>query len=384
LKTDVALVIGDRRYRGWSAVRVTRGIDAIAGAFELSIFERWSGQQAPWPIFEGDACSILLAGETLITGFVDKVDLALGPGEHSITISGRDATGDLVDCSARLDRWEFRNTDVLALARKIAAPYGISVSLQPGLPASTYTNKKKHSIDPGDSAANAIETACRIPGLLPVSDGLGGLVLVQAGNTRCPTELVEGENILAGRASFDLTNRFRTYFVLGSHSGVDSQWRDQNTEDPSLDDSASAVERVTSVRGSAQDPNVRTGRVLFVRPESSVTATQARTRAQWEATVRAARGVVASVTVQGWVTGDDKPWPTNSVVRVRSSSLRLNGDMLVIRATHNLGPDGSTTQLDLGLKDSFKPQPEIPPSSGLWTDVSRGVPKPTGSVWKKP
>jgi prophage tail gpP-like protein len=34
--------------------------------------ERWAGQKVRWPIVEEDACTLVVDGETLITGFVDQ------------------------------------------------------------------------------------------------------------------------------------------------------------------------------------------------------------------------------------------------------------------------------------------------------------------------
>lgn len=343
-------------YGGWKAVRVTRGIETISGSFELSVSEKWEAESKPWPIREGDECQILIDNVPVITGYVDKRSVSISGGDHIVSVSGRDKTGDLVDCSADLSKWEFNKTPVLELAKKIARPFGISVSLQSGVDAGAAPSKV--SIDPGDSAFEAIEKACRPAALLPVSDGQGGLLLTRAGASRATTELVLGQNILDCSADFDSSGRFQTYKVLAQAKGSDEV------------NGASA----SSVKATAQDMTVkRSARVLVVRAEGSMTTAQATKRAQWEATVRAARSDSVSVTVQGWQQGDGKLWPINAFVRLRAPALEIDADLLITQITHTLDESGTITQLSLKRPDAFKPQPEIAKTSNHWKEIVKGV-----------
>jgi prophage tail gpP-like protein len=353
----IGLRVNGLEYGGWKSARVTRSIEAIAGSFELSVSERWDGQDKPWPIIEEDECVLVLENTPVIVGYVDKRSLSYGPKEHTLSVSGRDQTGDLVDCSAILDKWEFRNVSALTLAERIAEPFGISVSLQEGvvLPKSPA----KFSVDPGESAFDVIEKACRTAGLLAVSDGSGGLLLTRTGSARATTELVRGQNILAASAEFDAAARFRHYRVLGQHQGTDE-----------LSGTSAAA-----VKGTAEDLNVRrSARSLLIRPEGNVTQAQAKVRAQWEATVRAARADAVSITVQGWTQADGTLWPINALARVRDSFLGIDGDLLITQAAYSVGPEGTTTELTLKRPDSFKPEATITTqSTGLWKEISRGV-----------
>ena len=354
----ISLKVNGRAYGGWKRASVTRSIEAASGVFSLEVSDRWTGQEVAWPINEEDECSLWLEDQRVITGYVDKLDLSFGSEDHTIGVAGRDKVGTLIDCSAVLDQWEFKRLSVLKFAQKVAEPYGVSVTLQPFLvepppPA-------KISIDPGDSALEAIERACRLAGLLPISDGAGGLVLVRAGDDHCVTALVEGENILRGSASFDASQRHRTYLVLGQHRGSDEL----------------NGEQAASIKGFAEDQNVRrTARTLLIRPEGNVTPKQATDRAAWEASFRAAQGDTVTITVQGWTQATGVLWPVNSLVTVRSPSLRVSGDMLITETTFEVGESGTTTELTLRSPAAFSTEPVITPaaSSGLWKEIAGGV-----------
>jgi prophage tail gpP-like protein len=356
---ELRLIVNGVRYAGWKTAQVTRGVEAISGGFALSVSERWGGQDEPWPIVEGDECKLFIGDVPVITGYVDRRSPSYTADDHTLAVSGRDATGDLVDSSALLDRWEFLGVSLLTFAKRICDPFGIEVELQAGLglpkPAAKLT------IDPGDTAFEALERACRLAAVLPVSDGLGGLLLTRTGSARCTTALVQSENILGAGADYDASGRFRRYVVLGQRPGSDS-------------DSGASV---AAVKGEAQDLNVgRAARTLVIRAEGAVTTEYARRRAEWDAKVRAARGDAVSVRVQGWTEGDGTLWPVNALVPVRSAWLGIDGEMLITQATYSLdGNGGTTTELALRRPDAFLPEPVVIKggSGGLWKELSGGV-----------
>lgn len=340
---DVALRVNGQEYAGWKSARVTRGIEAVAGGFELSVSDRWAGSAA-WQIVEEDECTLALGGEVVLTGYVDRREAVIDAGAHSLTVAGRDRAGALVDCSAVLTKWEFLNTPLLTFAKRVCAPFNVSVSLQSGLTAPRAAGKL--SIDPGDSAFDALERACRLAGVLPVSDGRGGLVLTRTGSSRCTTALVEGENLKAASVSVDASGRFARYVVRGQQGGTDALFGEQ----------------AAAVQATARDAGVRRSeRVLLVRPEGPVTVAQAKTRAEWEATVRAARGVTVTATVQGWAQASGALWPVNALVKVVSPTLGLDGEFLVTSATYSLDDStGTTTELTLRMPGAFTPEPVVP------------------------
>lgn len=364
---EFALRVNGREYRGWKRVSFTRGIEAASGRFELGVTDRWSGQSQPWPIREEDECVLVFDGRPLLTGYVDSRSMSYSADGRSVSVSGRDRAGALVDCSAVLDKWEFKNAPLLTLARKIGKPFNVSVSAPDVLDASARIDKL--SIDPGDTAFVALERACRMVGLLPISDGLGGLVLTRPGSARAFTELVEGQNILSASADYSGVDRFRTYRVLGQRQGSD-------------DASGKAV---AAVKGEAADETVRRAeRVWLIRAEGGITTAQAKRRAEWEATVRAARGYAVDITVQGWTQGDGSLWPINALTRVRSPWLELDTDMLIVEATYSLdNSSGTITRLSLRRPDAYLPEPAIKPAKAKpgkvtspWSELQGGVTAP--------
>lgn len=359
----IKLIVNGRIYTGWTSARISRSIEQAAGSFSLAVSERWAGREAPWPIGEGDACVVKIGDERVITGWIDKRSPSFDAGSHGVTISGRDTTSDLVDCSADLTSQQFAKLGLVDLAEKLCAPYDISVIVQAGLVIedSPAKRKKKTAANPGEHAWAVLEQACRAAGVLAYSDGSGNLVLSRAGSSRCVVDLAEGVNLLQGSAEYDVSGRFRTYEVVGQHQGADDLYGT----------SAAAV------KGSASDPSIRAVRKLVVKAEHSVTTDSANKRAAWESAVRAARGDQVNVVVQGW---RQKPgmsvWPINALVSVRSPVLGVKGDMLVTAVAHEISDStGTTTAITLRRPDAFRPELTITSErvAGYWKELVGGV-----------
>jgi prophage tail gpP-like protein len=336
--SDVVLLVNGRRYGGWKGVTITRSIESIAGSFELEVTDRWSGQDAPWAIVEEDACRVEIDGQVVLDGFVDRRRLSLDGGDRSMSVSGRDRAAALVDCSAILDRWTFRNVNILSLASEIAGRFGVETSLQAGVTLPDRPNKIV--INPGDSAFQAIERAAQVAGVIVVSDGAGGIVLTRSGTGRA-APLMLGDNVLSASVEYDFTERFSRYVVSTQAAGTDT---------------ASAA--ATRIRSDARDEEVRrTDRVLMVRPESGVTVADARRLADWEARIRAARSETVNIAVQGWQQPSGALWPINAIANVSAKAIGVDGDMLISQATYALVEGGETTLMRLVRPDAFTPEP---------------------------
>ncbi len=344
-------------FRGWKAVRVTRTIEALSGSFDFAATDRPNADRKAWyGVMPEDRCQVLLGDEVVLTGYVDRRSVSYSKDEHSIGLAGRDAAASLVDCSARPG--EFWGVKLLDFARRLAEPFGVRVEIQAPL---SPVVPGRFTIDAGESAWNALERACRAAGILSVSDGQGGILLTSTGTSRCKTELVEGKNILSASTESDATGLYRDYEVIAQHPGTDDFCGDATA----------------SVRGSAKDPNVqRAERLLIVHAESAMTPELAKRRAEWEAIVRAARGTVATVRVQGWTqgpAGDGALWPVNALVHLRSPMLGVDGDVLISQATYTLDSSGgTTTELSLKRRDAFTPEPQVP-HDGAWAELRGGV-----------
>lgn len=375
---SVSLTVAGKEHFGWKRGTITRSMESIAGSFDLEISTRWAGSAQELLIFEEEECVLKVLGQPVITGFVDKRTVGHDAKTKTFKVSGRDAAGALVDCSAQLPSLVYRSTPVLDLANKICGRYGVTVSLPPGLTVK-LPPRDKLAVNPGDSAHSALEKMCRMIGLLPISDGRGGVLLTQAGTARISTKLQcitpaagqlppPGNNILKATAEYDYKGRFREYLCLAANAAKVPK----KSNAAAAKATAKATVAARKSRGQAFDEVVqRANRLLIINPEDGADKAYADKRAQWEATVRAAKSDVVNVTVRGWAQDDGQVWANalNSLVAIEDSDLDVKGDMLIVEVKLDLA--SVTTELKLLDPAAFTPEPRIRRKVGnTWKELS--------------
>ena len=323
----IELKVNQAIYGGWKTCRIPFGIEQIANSFEIGYKDRWVGQDNPYPIRVGSACEVLLDGETVITGYVDDNLPSFDATTHDIQLSGRDRTGDLVDCSVVHKSGQWLGATLDKIVRDVCAPFGISVMVDApmGERFSTY------SIQEGETAFECIDRACRMRAVLPVSDGLGNLVLTRAKSTAPIAELVQGENILSAQGTFSLRERFSQYIIKG-------QDRASDFESP---------ETHTQVSAKASDSFVKRHRPLIVLAEDKGPHATYQQRAEWERNVRRGRSARATITVRGWRNVTGALWRANTVVHLYSSYLGADANLLIAGGSYISSERGQLTELEL-------------------------------------
>lgn len=354
---DVSLVVNGRPYQGFKSVRITRSIESLAGNFALSVTDRWQDAE-PWGIAEEDECRVEIGAEVVISGYVDKRNPSVSATDRSLSYTGRDRAAALVDCSVVLDKWTFRNLSFYEFAKKIAAPWGVDVTMQAGL---TLKKRSKIVVQPGDTAFEALAREAKEDGVMIVSDGAGGIVITRSGTARAPA-LIEGQNILSIDVDYDGTDRFYRYVMLSQSAGTDESSGES-----------------TRVLAEAIDEGVRRkDRVLLLRAEKGYSIADARRRVDWEARIRAAKAEPVNVRVQGWLQPDGRLWPLNARSHVKARrSVSVDGDMLITSAEHTIDDRaGRITTLRLMRPDAFTPEPtvaKVKSSGGLWKELTKGA-----------
>lgn len=332
--SGVEIKVGGAIYGGWKSCRIERGIEQIAGVFELGVTERWPGQDTPRPIKRGEACQVLIGDDPVVTGFVDDVTPEFSKESHDISIAGRDATGDLVDCSAMHKSGQWVNATLDKIARDLCAPFKtIKVLVETEIGAAFPT----YSINEGETAFECIERACRMRAVLPVSDGLGNLVLTRAKSGTAVAALVEGKNILHGRGEFSFKERFSQYILKGQDRGNDE----------------TTAETWTHVKAESTDSGITRYRPLIVLAEEHGVNATYRERAEWERNVRRGRSARATITVQGWRNVSGALWQPNTLVRLTSPTLGADTDLLIVSLAYVLDDGGSRTELHLAGREAF-------------------------------
>ena len=332
---EIGVIVGGMRYSGWSRVRVERSIERIAAAFEVVSSDRWASNPRAPRIRPGDGCVVAIGEERLIDGYVDDVAIGYDAARHEVALRGRDATGDLVDCAARIRQWS--GLTLGRLADEICSPFGVRVTDEIG----DATPFRRLKTEPGETAFELLERAARLRGALLVSDARGGLVITRAGARRAPTALVLGQNVLEASARFSHAGRYSAYTVLGQQPGGDFI----------------AADGAAHVSATATDERIVRHRPTVIVAEDPIDAAAAKARAEWQRNIAFGRSMVLRITVADW-RHEDGAWQPNELVRVDDDFLGIHDAWWLIVATTFVRDErGTRCTLTLMPRETFDRQP---------------------------
>lgn len=336
---ELSLIVGGVQWRGWKEVRVSAGLTRAARDFDVSVTERWPGQGDPLPLHPGQACEVRLDDEPVLTGWIDTDAPDFSSSTHGVRIAGRSRTADLVDCAALVRGGQFKNYDLVAISRALAAPFKVGVEVEVPVGAAFADVQ----VQPGETCFELIERLCRLRAVLASDDARGNLVLTRAGaGGRGRAEaLVQGTNILSASAVRSHAERFSDYRVRGQQAGTDNLFGTQASQPAA----------------HVKDATITRHRPMLVIAEAQGSGATFRDRAIWERSIAAARGASASVTVRGWRQSTGNLWSPGFIVPVRSSWLRLERDMLIEAVEYRKDVQGEYATLTLVAPEALTPEP---------------------------
>jgi prophage tail gpP-like protein len=332
---SVTITINGQVYTRILSLRVGRNLKRACSDFQFETPLVIGVAIARWA-----SCVIADQGETILTGYVDDFDYQIVPENATVTVRGRSKTEDLVDCMPLLATNQFAGSTLDAIARAVAAPFGINVvvSAPMGNPFPDATFERS------ETAYGFLERLARQRGVLLTDDAQGDLVLTTLGTARAPGNLESGlgGNIDRARGNFRGSERFSEYTI--------------RSQVPITDDG----EVQTAVEGIAYDNGVPRYRPWAGIAESALLPGDAQKRAQWEAAHRLGESLQATLTVPEWrapnATG--ALWQVNQLVNCNVPRLdNFVGDFLVAGIDYRLDSQGKRCDILVAPPQAFAPEP---------------------------
>lgn len=346
MATDLVLKVGGRQLTGWAGVAVTRSIEQIPNTFEIEATEASPAYSDAAMVQAGQACTVSLGADTVLTGYVDTVSSGYSVGQHTVRIQGRGKCQDLVDCSAEWPNGQISGANAFEIAQKLAAPYGITVKnlTDPGKPVPQF------NLNFGETVTDILELICRHAAVLYYEDAQGNLVLDDAGGS-LPVigGFVEGQNVQAATALRSKAQRYSEYTcsllavnTLGVFDGKSLPTNDG------------------LFFYTAKDPAVGRNRKLYIVAEGVQGGLKlAENRALWEAARRAGRGEQVNLTADSWRDSKGKLWAPNTLAAVHLPRLGIkHAQLCIAEVTYRFSAgQGRTADVRLMRRESFLPQP---------------------------
>lgn len=375
----------------WTDIAIDRSVGEICASFVLALRDDVRNRSA-WtyatpgeigPLIEGKPCTIRLEGEVIFKGHVEDVDGGYDEESVRLAITGRDVTGDLVDCAAApMGPVEYFGLTAFEFAERLCKPFRIPVrcDVDPGKPF------EKCSCDAAETAVSAIEKHCRQRKLLVTSDGVNGLVLTRTGKDRAAGDIVApGYGVIRGAGSWSQRERFSDYYVKGQAEKAGGARKGSTapmsagTRPGSRSDGAAAAYRARNGgggaggggggggragsrerggvenHGHARDPEITRYRPTVAQMRSQESERGAQEQAEWMARVARARGVNNAYEVAGWRAAGGGLWLPNTITTLTDRYLGIREEERLIDAVGFRYSDaGERTELVLVGPEAYE------------------------------
>ena len=383
VETRAILRVNGRRFNSWKSISINRSIANISGSFSFTTSNRFAGEGEKWGIEEGDPCTVDIADERVLTGYIDDISDGYSVSSHDVTFSGRDKTADLVDChynpfeevdqailtalnntltGNKGGKSEFNNQTFLQIIEKLCAPFNISVELDSALLIypDLFQPIAKETMDLATPVYEKIAYLCQLVGVLPITTGNGNLFLTRAGVSKANDDLQVGVNIKANRVIRSVKDRYSVYYAEGQSI-------------------TTAFNSNLIAEGKAEDEYMKEKRVrpyiIMLGEHATIGACQK--KAAWEARIRMGASRKVETQVRKWTQTNGKIWPLNGLVQMFDSKIGVNAELLIAGLALNLdGTGGELTTMSLVHPDTFILKERVPIKK---TDGLNAFNRPMGS-----
>ncbi len=347
------LVVNGVSYTDFTDIELGVSLTTLSGAFS---FKAVAGGKSvitnAFPIKQGDSCTVLVDGVTKLTGFVEIINVAYSSQEHSISIQGRDKTGDVIDATVGAN---FNFDSGITLERVIsqsletAGITGIEVINNAGTIRPFEAGELVQG-SVGDSLQEFFELYARKRQVLLTTDGLGNIVLARAEailiqNTTLLNELGGVKNnIKAANVTYNDSERYNTYVI---HS--------QGNPSALNIGGLQGSDQLEAALSTATDATIRTSRTLNMLAENSSSNEECTERAIWQSNIDRVRSFTYEVTLAGHSIeqlGTD--WILNRLIPVIDDFADVDATLLINDIVWRYSvTGGSTTALGLVEKDAY-------------------------------
>ena len=356
----MALEVNGKPYKNFTSAAVEFSLDNLARVFS---FAAVSSQAVSLPFNIGQPCRVLVDGEPILTGHIEKLDINYDADSHQIEVSGRDKLGDLVDST--LEPLEIQGDITLtAVIQKVLDQLGLkTVKIINTVTGLAPFNKAEDilSADVGGGAWEFLETVARKRQVLLRSNSAGNLQIFRAdkptkNKSRLLNEIGNNlNNILAASITRDETGVFGRYIVRSQANATAANASGETTADGMTNTKGEAITAIQSA--------IRSTRQLVMQAENPSSNEQCTSRATWEANFRQSRQFGYSATMEGFKDASGAIWDVNQLLEVKDTFAALPAiePLLINSVAFVFSVDsGSQTTLGLITPDSYKLENQTP------------------------
>ena len=359
----LTLNINGHAYSTWGDVKIKLSMESMAGYFVGSIpniFKDYTIKD--FDVGMGDEFVLDIDGSNLVTGYIEKII----PNAHiedngntstSIILGGRDKTADLIDCSFAESVNEFKKLSILAIIRKLIAPFNVSLKIEESITSQLETKLETFKVNEGETPFEAITKLCRMIGVLPLSYGDGKLTLTKTTSLYGTTDqIVFGQNAKQVTLYSDNTDRYSKYIVKGQGLSADTK----------------EIKDFASPSGQSFDAVIKRNRPVIHFSEIASDSAGCVNRSKWLRQVKAGNSRKIVYRLFKWSQTDGKVWYPNTLVVINDSFLQIMDTLLITDVEYFSQITNNETEMYVDITVMDKTTYDVNSTTKIWSIFDRG------------
>lgn len=326
----IELIVNGTPYTDFVNASVTLSLETMANDFS---FTASSVGDFP-PLRQGDKVEVLVDSETVLTGYIDEVGGRDSEGDHLITYTGRDRTGDFIDSTINVinDIQTGNNLTLKKLIEIVISHLGQDLSVVDNYSPAPF-NQAEDFVSPqvGQNAFEFVSKYAKKRQALLSSNGAGNILITQSEPTDSGATVqslfsADDNNILTQDWKINASDVFNKYVHRGQLDPRALNFAGEST-----------TEGVENQGGEVINSNVRTGRQSVNVETEAYSSEQLADRAKWSSQLADARATRFNCAVQGHQMPNGGLWQTNTLVQVYSEPANISRKMLLNTITFQQG-----------------------------------------------
>jgi prophage tail gpP-like protein len=333
------VTIKGKRFRDWESVIVRMEEGSVPNSFKLTVSEGapLAKTFAEQQIKPGDHCTVKLAGELAITGYVETRQVAYTAEQHGIEIVGHSMNKAAVDASVVHKTMEFKNKGISHIASEMLKPLGLKWNPKTQISEKPF---ERVNIAPGTSVHEQIEALARKRGVTLGTD-LQGNYTARTAFEQGSDKLEEGKNILEGRETLTMSMGGGGNYNYDQKTGNNKEFGAKVSHD---------------AKGASKNDNSRMGQGVHA-PNVSVGGMpgdkiDSQTNADMEGDRRDYEKFEVTIVVQGWLKPSGGLWKPGEMVHVKSPMLIVDEKLKLMKADFTQDNKSGTRTTLLLTKDT--------------------------------
>jgi prophage tail gpP-like protein len=304
----------------------------------------------------GSECVVYIENQRVLTGHIELINGRGSADNSSITIVGRDKTGDIVDSAiGSMDDIQAPTT-LKTVLELIIAHIDADIDVVDLVKAKFDTQQDIPAPEIGDNVFDYMEKLARSRKSILSSNDEGNIVIQRNIGTSIKAHIInetngQSNNVLDYSFDYDHTGRFNKYLSIGnSNLGLIEAIL-----------SSAMSKDIVDKKGIFSDDKIREGRQFVIASENPGATPQQEERVKWEANIRKARSKIYTAKVSGFKNQTGDIWIPNTIVSVIDENADINDRMLISSVTFRLDAvEGKTTEISLCNKNAYKLESEEP------------------------